>query len=357
MTSILNPDLSRRLVFLVYRSRFLVSYIVIGGLSILLEIIVFRGLEHLGMGRLAANVVGLATGIFLAYWLNVRFNFKVPVAKRNRAFYLFTIISTGSASINFLIKGQLQQLGWSYEMSRFVVAGTFFFLGYLLHRRFSFVDFKKVGVAIYANGLEDIKSIYDKIGTYPDFIHIDLIDDTFGVSASAPAAYRLEVIRAYWPHKEIQAHIMSRKPLQWIREIAPFVNSIFIHIEADGSIGEVLSLIRQLGKKAGICITMDTPIASAHRWIDSLDAIMLLTISTPGKSGQCFNTDALNRIREINHWPERRRFALCVDGGVTERNIGLLNVENVVSGSSVLNHPTPTRQIMHLQTSGSYERI
>ena len=49
------------------------------------------------------------------------------------------------------------------DVSRFVIAGSFFMISYALHRKFSFREYKKVGVAIYADGVEDIKLIYKKI--------------------------------------------------------------------------------------------------------------------------------------------------------------------------------------------------
>ena len=56
-------------------------------------------------------------------------------------------------------------------------------VAYLLHRRFTFRDFKRVGVAIYANGVENLKDIYERIGQYPDFIHVDIVDQTFSEDA------------------------------------------------------------------------------------------------------------------------------------------------------------------------------
>lgn len=357
MRSIFSHDISQRFTFLVYRFRFLMSYVVIGGGSIGVEILIFRGIERLGFVSWVAYPIGLAAGILFAYWLNVRFNFKVPKAKRNRAFTLFVTISCLSATINLVFRNQLEAVGWRYETSRFVVAGTFFLLGYVLHRRFSFADYKKVGVAIYANGVEDIRGIHDKIGSFPDFIHVDIIDSTFGDQSPPPASYRLEVIHAYWRHKQIQAHVMSRTPTRWVRELAAYVDTVCVHVEIDESVEEVLKLIRSLGKKAGVSLTMATPLSCVRQLLPYVDVVMLLTIACPGKSGQQFDMEALARIAEINKWNERGRFCLCIDGGVNETNIGMLNVENVVSGSSVLNSQFPTRQIMRLQTSGSYEAV
>ena len=46
---------------------------------------------------------------------------------------------------------------------------------------------------------------------------------------------------------------------------------------------------------------------------------------------------------------------LCIDGGVNENIVNMLEAENIVSGSSVLKSTNPKRQIMRLQTLGRYE--
>lgn len=357
MSGLLSPEVSSRLRFLLYRYRFLTLYVIFGGAALLSEVIVFRGMQRLGVPLAAAFVFGIAAGMGIAYWLNVRFNFKVPAAKRNRALVYFCLIASGSGVLNFCLNSHLQRIGWSYERARFLVAGSLFLVAYFFHRKFTFADYKKVGVAIYANGIEDIKGIFEKIGAFPDFVHVDVIDNTFGESQNDPKAYRLEVVQAYWPSKPVHIHIMSKRPSRWIREAAPFVDTVFVHMEIKEDVKQVIALIRDLGLKAGICITMATPVQRLREYVSQLDAIMLLAISTPGKSGQAFDMNALEMIGEINRWDERRGLELCVDGGVNERNVSLLNVESVVSGSSVLNSADPIRQIMRLQTSSNYEKV
>ena len=356
-TSILHPELEGRLRFLLYRSRFLVVYVILGVLSLALEIVLFRGLERIGLARMPAWMVGFVAGILFAFWTNVRFNFKVPAAKRNRALLYFVAISAGSALVHFLLHRRLQAAGWSYERARFVVSGSIFFFAYLLHRRFSFADYKRVGVAIYANGIEDIRGIYEKIRAVPDFIHVDIIDDTFGELQHDPRAYRLEVIRAYWPRKPVHVHIMSRRPGRWVEDVAPFARVIYVHVECEEPIAPLLDAIRARGCRAGLCVMMGTPVESVRPFAANIDALMLLTIPVPGRSGQSFDMAALDRIETVNRWPERGRFTLCVDGGVNERVVRLVQVEEVVSGHAVLSHADPVRQIMRLQTSMNYEGV
>ena len=60
-------------------------------------------------------------------------------------------------------------------------------------------------------------------------------------------------------------------------------------------------------------------------------------------------------IKKLNDLPFRNKFTLCVDGGINEHIVNLLEAENIVSGSSVLENSDPKKQIMRLQTVGRYE--
>jgi ribulose-phosphate 3-epimerase len=343
--------------FLAYRYRFLAVYIVVGVLSLLLELVTFRGLERFGVPTYAAAAIGLLGGILFAYWGNVRFSFKIPIAKRQRALGYFVIISLLSFGVQSLLRRWLDAWAMSYEQSRLGISGAAFLAAYLLHRRFSFADFKKVGVAVYANGIEDIAAIHRSIENFPDLIHVDIVDASYGHADHEVKAYRLEVVRAYWPRKPIQVHLMTRTPSRYLAQIYPFADRIFVHVESDENIGEVLAEIGRNGREAGLALTLETPLEAVRPHIDRIAGVLLLGVRSPGRSGQAFELDVVERIAAFNRWPERGRVDVTADGGVTEHTVGLLNVEIVISGSSVLTHYDPRRQIMRLQTSSSYEQI
>lgn len=357
MQNLLDSSTYAKLQFRLYRHRFLLVYVLIGVSSLWIEVLLLRGLQYLGVGFIWAQLCGLGLGVLFAFWMNVRFNFKVPVAKRNRALIYFATIAAVSVGLNFAFKRQLHQLGWSYEQARFFVSAMLFSFGYLLHRRFSFKDRKQVGVAVYANGVEDIRAIRQKIGDFPDFIHVDLIDASFGASETDVRSYRLETIQAYWPKRKIHVHMMTEHPSRWLADVLPYADLVTVHQEIKEDLAHVLATIRAAEKMAGLALMTTTPIEVVQPYIGMINVIMLLTIKQPGRSGQEFQIDALERIRAINAWPGRTNFALCIDGGVTSANIHLLNVELVVSGSSVLRAADPARQIMRLQTSSNYEAL
>ena len=77
MRRFVNPELLPTVSFAAYRYRFLCVYVIIGVASLGWEFVVYRGLERLGVAFPFCAAVGVVSGILLAYWGNVRFNFGV----------------------------------------------------------------------------------------------------------------------------------------------------------------------------------------------------------------------------------------------------------------------------------------
>ena len=82
--------------------------------------------------------------------------------------------------------------------------------------------------------------------------------------------------------------------------------------------------------------------------------IMILSIPEAGFSGQKFVESSYDLIKKINKIQKKKKINLFVDGGVNRENIKKMNVENIISGSDVLNHKNPREQIMRLKTFGRY---
>lgn len=357
MLDLFDSHVQVRLRFAVYRWRFFLAYVVIGVVSLLMEFAVRRLWMASHPSETAGTMLGTMVSILVAYWLNVRFNFKVPVAKRRMAFFLFVSISLLSLLLNLWLRSHLAGLRMPYEQSRLLSSALLFSLAYALHRRFSFRNAKQVGLAVYANSTEDIRQIHSRVGMFPDFIHVDIVDDTFNPQCLLPSTHRLEVVRAYWPDKIIHGHVMSSNPRRWLEDLLRFSNLIILHVEGVADLRDLACEIRAAGKQVGFALRCETPLEDLRPVIDLASLVLLLTIPEPGRSGQGFQMFVLDKMQELNQWPARRSFEVCIDGGVNERNIHLLNIEKVVSGAAVLNHPDPPRQIMRLQTSSNYEQI
>ena len=54
-------------------------------------------------------------------------------------------------------------------------------------------------------------------------------------------------------------------------------------------------------------------------------------------------------ILKINNLKIREKFNLCVDGGLSQKNISRIECEKIVSASSVFKNENPKKQITYLQ--------
>ena len=342
--------------FILYKYRVFLGYIIIGILSLFIELVTYNFLSSFQNNQILNSFLSVLTGIFTSFWLNVKYNFKISKSKRNRSLLYFLLISFSSYLIQiFLIKKLDHQL--SYEKLRFVTSGSIFWIAYIFHRKLSFKDFKRVGVAIYANGVENLNTIYNKIEQYPDFIHVDIVDETFNKESKEVLTYKTEVIKGYWNSKFIECHIMSKNPKKWIHEIIRNVDRIFIHCELNENIEKLLKLIKENNCQAGIVIQKIDQLSIFEKYNDLIDALLVLSIESPGYSGQSFKMDSLEIISKINNHKLRNQISLVVDGGVNNKNIPIIKSENIVSGSYVINSKDPIKNIMILQTSSQYESI
>ena len=355
MGQVLSRSINARINLFFYKFRFLLLYIIFGIASLIIEFTFRNYLIALTFNHSYATFLGVLIGILFAFWSNSKLNFKIPSPRLLKALFYFLIISFFSASIQFYIGKVFLVENKNYELNRIIISSIIFLIAYWFHRKYSFINFKKVGVAIYADAAENIKDINSKISHYPDFIHIDIVDKTMKDDADDVEIFRFETIKAYWPNTQIQTHIMSESPSKWFPKVLPFSDVIYVHGDINQDISPIISEIRNVGKLVGIALRTTSEINNYIDLLKKADYVLLLTIENPGNSGQVFHSSAFKKIEQLNNLSFRNRFVLCVDGGVNTSISKLINSECIVSGSSVLDDSDPIKQIMRLQTNSRYE--
>tara|TARA_B100000963_G_scaffold358244_1_gene382421 strand:+ start:668 stop:1732 length:1065 start_codon:yes stop_codon:yes gene_type:complete len=353
---IFKRDFVRKINFFFYKKKHLIFYIVIGFFSLIFELILRKLIyKYISTNELLLHT-SLLCGIFFAFYFNIKFNFNVPKIYLKKSLFYFFTISTFSYLFQYLLKNNIKLINYSFEETRIIISGSFFLIAYFFHTKLSFKDSRKVGVAIYANGYEDIEKIYNSIGPYPDFIHVDIVDKTMNKNALDPNLSKLEVVKAYWPNHSIETHIMSKNPITLLKEnILNFSDIIYVHHEIDNK-NDVIKIIKDKNKIPGLVLHSIYDYSDLKKIIEGFEQILVLSIKEPGKSGQTFNEKSLNLIELINSVKFRDKITVCVDGGVKSNNINNFISEKVVSGSEVLNSDHPVRKIMMLQTLSRYEK-
>jgi len=353
---IFKSDFTRSINFFFYKKKHLIIYTIIGFFSLIVELFLRKLIvNYISSNELILHL-SLISGILFAFYFNIKLNFNVPKIYLKKSLIYFFLISTCSYLVQYFLKNQIELRNYSFEEARILISGSFFLIAYFFHIKFSFKKTRKVGVAIYANGYEDIKTIFNKIGPYPDFIHVDIVDKTMNEDSLNPNLSKLEVVRAYWPNHSIETHIMSKNPLPLINEnMLNFSDIIYVHNEIDNK-NEVIKKIENKNKIPGIVLHSINEYTNLENLISQFKQILILSIKKPGLSGQEFNEKSYELINKINLMKSRNRFTVCVDGGVKSKIINKFISEKVVSGSEVLNNHNPIKKIMSLQTLARYEK-
>jgi len=354
----ISSYLLKELTFIFYRFRHVIIYTVIGFFSIICELIIRNFLININLNEVPSTILSIIIGILIAFFLNIKLNFFIKKNLLAKALVYYFLISIFSISLQFFINNFTNfkfDIFYNYEIERLIISGVVFIFAYLLHKKFSFKNSAKLGVAIYASKDSDVHNIFQKIGIYPDFIHVDIVDETF-VKEAKPINYeKYNLIKQYWKNKEVHTHLMSKNPIKLIKNVSKFSDLIFIHKEIDENLDDVISLFDNLNCKLGIVLhainNYDNELESIT---NKFRNIMILSIPEAGYSGQKFLEKSFDLISKINEIQKRKKINLFVDGGINRENIKNMNVENIISGSDVLNSKDPREQIMRLKTFGRY---
>lgn len=128
-------------------------------------------------------------------------------------------------------------------------------------------------------------------------IHLDIMDGHFVESISFGPAL-LRAIKAQFPF-EADCHLMVSNPEKMIPQfVAAGADWISFHLEAVPQATKLIRQIREQGRRAGLVLNPNTPLARVFPYLGELDYVMLMGVY-PGRGGQTFIDATLERTREL----------------------------------------------------------
>ena len=179
-----------------------------------------------------------------------------------------------------------------------------------------------------------------------DLVHFDVMDNHYVPNLTIGPL----VCEAIRPHVQIpiDVHLMVEPVDALIPLFAKAgANLITFHPEASRHVDRTLSMIRDLGCKAGLVLNPATSVHWLDEVMDKLDIILLMSVN-PGFGGQKFIPGTLAKLRTVRQKIDAHTAAggqpiwLEVDGGVKTDNIQQIvraGADTCVAGSAVFGAP------------------
>lgn len=212
---------------------------------------------------------------------------------------------------------------------------------------------QKLGLAVYLNENSNVNKIFKMVKNKPDFIHLDLVDETILKNKTKPKIENIFDFYINWKNKLTQLHIMSLNPKKYIgKHLLKYKNlkTIFFHDNFNNkTILEIKNYILDLNLIPGIVIQKDIINQKLEFITNNFNEILVLCIDKPGFSGQKFQLKSKSLINKINNHKNRKKINLTVDGGINENNIKDIYSDYYVSSSFIMTSKNPYLQILKLK--------
>ena len=166
-----------------------------------------------------------------------------------------------------------------------------------------------------------IKTIYDLEVAGTNYFHIDVMDGKFVENNT------IEKMREYTEYIKqvsntpIDVHLMVEDIEPYLKSYIDMgVQSIIFHIESCKNEEEALKWISYLKDnniKAGITLKPKTNIEDIYKYIPYIHKVLVMSVE-PGKGGQKFLPETIEKIQELNKFIYENGFEVDieVDGGI-----------------------------------------
>jgi ribulose-phosphate 3-epimerase len=183
-----------------------------------------------------------------------------------------------------------------------------------------------------------------------DFVHLDFFDGYFvpDVGFSPRTIGTLRKLTRL----PFEVHMGAAEPQRFIHALADAgADLILFHIESAPMPFETAFAIRSLKVRAGVALSLGTPLAGLEPMIGSLDAVLLLSrVTGEGTKGASFNPAVLPRMSAVRAMVDGAAAAcdLQAAGGINRSNVAAVRAagaESLTLGAGIYSVPDMTAEV------------
>ena len=187
----------------------------------------------------------------------------------------------------------------------------------------------KIAVS-YINSYYPLKETLSLIdSSSADFIHVDIMDGKYVLENNFDESIFLLLKNC---HKPLDVHLMVKEPEKYLSYFQNLnVDGITIHPSEAQNFNQFKLDLAEAGIKLGIAINPNEKVEDFTEYLAQANKVLIMSVY-PGKGGQVFIPDVLEKIEELKDY----NLEIGIDGAINEKTVKLIKgVDYLVSGSFV----------------------
>lgn len=194
---------------------------------------------------------------------------------------------------------------------------------------------------------EDRKAQIERFMTCDsNWIHFDVMDGSFVENKT----FKYEVVKEVSEYCNLfkDVHLMTYEPTKYLKEYKEAgANQITFHYESVTNVLETIEEIKKYNMKVGISIKPNTDVRVLEKYLPLIDLVLVMSVE-PGKGGQKFMDNSLDKIRWLKEKKDNNHYLISVDGGINNETGKLVKeagADVVVIGSYLTKEIINTNKI------------
>ena len=198
----------------------------------------------------------------------------------------------------------------------------------------------KIAPSMLSSDFANLQTEIEKCNTAEvELIHIDVMDGHFVPNITIGPL----VVAAIRPYTKIpiDCHLMIENPDKYIADfVKAGADLVSVHCEGAIHLHRTVSMLRDLGVKAGVALNPATSLCYAYEIAEFVDFILLMSVN-PGFGGQNFIASFLRRCKQLRNYLDSNgleNVEIEVDGGIKKENLAKVlgvGANMIVSGSGL----------------------
>lgn len=147
-------------------------------------------------------------------------------------------------------------------------------------------------------------------------VQVDIIDGKFAPTETVEPEVLLNIDTIV----DFEGHLMVERPEDWVeRCVASGMTGLFGQVEKMDDVVKFVADTQVAGLRVGLAYDIDTPLTDLEKYINDLDAVLLMSTKAGSQGINEFDNRVLEKIKEVRKI--NKRIVIVVDGGLDVENI------------------------------------